>query len=113
MTEGVHGYFDFIKKPRYANLLEAQNAEYYLTRIKMDGYATSNNYVQNNMAVVMKYGLYKYDWINNPVLEKALEVIATYVIEKYFGNGHELRKQMIYDMIRAKVNELSAKEAQK
>ena len=111
MTEGINGYFDFIKKPRYANLLEATSAEDYLVKIKCDGYATSNHYVNNNMAVIMKYGLYKYDWNSDPVLDKAIETIALYVINKHFGNGHDLRKNMIYDMIRAKVNELS-KEAQ-
>ena len=46
---------------RYANLKTAVNAEQYLILIKNDGYATSSKYVQNNLAVVDKYNLRKYD----------------------------------------------------
>lgn len=58
---GVKGYFDFISTTRYANLKNANSAENYLVSIKADGYATSNSYVANNMAIVLKYNLTKYD----------------------------------------------------
>lgn len=58
---GVKGYFDFISTTRYANLKNANSAETYLATIKADGYATSNSYVANNMAIVLKYNLTKYD----------------------------------------------------
>lgn len=61
MEEGVKGYFDFISTPRYANLKTAPTAESYLQTIKNDGYATSSSYVQNNMAVVNKYNLTRFD----------------------------------------------------
>ena len=61
MDSGVKGYFDFISSKRYANLKTAVNAEQYLILIKNDGYATSSKYVQNNLAVVDKYNLRKYD----------------------------------------------------
>ena len=63
MEEGVKGYFDFINKTRYKNLLTATDAKGYLTLIKQDGYATSSSYITTNMNVVTKYGLTKYDTI--------------------------------------------------
>ena len=61
MADGVKGYFDFISTARYANLKTAVTAEMYLALIKSDGYATSTKYVQNNMAVVNKYNLTRFD----------------------------------------------------
>ncbi len=61
MEEGVKGYFDFISTARYANLKTAVTAEMYLALIKSDGYATSSSYVKNNMAVVNKYNLTRFD----------------------------------------------------
>ena len=61
MTAGVAGYFDFIATTRYKNLKTAKTAQEYLERIKADGYATSSTYVSNNMALVKKYNLEKYD----------------------------------------------------
>ncbi len=63
MEEGIKGYFDFINKTRYKNLLTATDAKGYLTLIKQDGYATSSTYVTTNMNVVKKYNLTKYDTI--------------------------------------------------
>ena len=64
MEEGIEGYFKFISTARYSNLLKAQTPQEYLTMIKNDGYATSSKYVTNNMNVVTKYKLTKYDTIN-------------------------------------------------
>lgn len=61
MEDGVKGYFDFIQYTRYANLKTATTPREYLELIKADGYATSSAYVDNNMAIVEKYGLTKYD----------------------------------------------------
>lgn len=61
MADGVRGYFDFISTSRYANLRTANTPREYLEMIKADGYATSSSYVANNMRVVEKYGLMKYD----------------------------------------------------
>lgn len=61
MEDGVKGYFDFISTARYTNLKAATTAELYLQAIKNDGYATSSAYVQNNMAVVNKYNLTRFD----------------------------------------------------
>lgn len=61
MEAGVAGYFEFISTTRYKNLKAAKTAQDYLERIKADGYATSSTYVANNMALVDKYDLTKYD----------------------------------------------------
>lgn len=41
-----------------------------------------------------------------PVLEASIEVIARYVIAGRFGVGHENRKEKIYELIKAKVNDI-------
>ena len=61
MEDGVKGYFDFISTKRYAALKQAQTAQSYLELIKSAGYATSSTYVRNNMSIVDKYALCKYD----------------------------------------------------
>lgn len=61
MAAGVAGYFEFISTTRYKNLKTAKTPQEYLERIKADGYATSSTYVANNMALVTKYNLQKYD----------------------------------------------------
>ena len=72
--DGVKGYFDFIGYSRYANLKEANNAEEYLIMIKEDGYATSSTYVVNNMNIVNKYNLTKYD---SSVIESVIDTTET------------------------------------
>lgn len=57
----VTGYYDFINISTYANLKGVTDPLTYLTRIKADGYATSNDYVNRVMAVIDKYDLTKYD----------------------------------------------------
>ena len=61
MEDGVHGYFEFLKYPRYANLKTATEPIDYLRLIRQDGYATSSSYVNTNMSIITKYDLTKYD----------------------------------------------------
>lgn len=61
MDAGVKGYFEFISTTRYKNLKTATTPKQYLELIKADGYATSSTYVNNNMSLVSKYNLTKYD----------------------------------------------------
>lgn len=61
MEEGVRGYFEFIQLARYQNLKGITDPKKYLETIKGDGYATSSGYVQNNMNLIEKYSLTKYD----------------------------------------------------
>lgn len=61
MEEGVKGYFEFIQLSRYQNLKGITDPQKYLETIKADGYATSSEYVKNNMALVKQYNLTQYD----------------------------------------------------
>lgn len=61
----IHGYFQFINVPNYANLKGVTDPRRYLELIKKDGYATSLKYVDNLMAVIDKYNLTKYDEVSN------------------------------------------------
>lgn len=66
MEHGVQGYFDFTSIPTYKNLKGVSNPEQYLINIKADGYASSKDYVQNNMRVIKELNLTKYDQGNTP-----------------------------------------------
>ena len=61
MAEGVAGYYDFISTKRYSNLKTATSYTEYAERLKKDGYATSNTYVNTLTSTVRKYDLTKYD----------------------------------------------------
>lgn len=61
MEEGIKGYFEFIQLPRYSNLRGITDPLKYLEIIKADGYATSSEYVQNNMKLIEQYNLTQYD----------------------------------------------------
>lgn len=61
MEEGVKGYFEFIQLSRYQNLKGITDPKIYLETIRVDGYATSSTYVQNNMNLIEQYELTKYD----------------------------------------------------
>lgn len=63
LDEGIKGYFDFLGYPRYKSLKTAATPEEYLLKIKNAGYATSSKYVANNLALIDKYGLRKYDTV--------------------------------------------------
>lgn len=65
MEEGVKGYFEFIQLARYQNLKGITDPLTYLETIKADGYATSSNYVENNMKLVNQYELTKYDNVDS------------------------------------------------
>ena len=69
MEAGVQGYFDFINISNYSNLKGVTDPKAYLENIKKDGYATSINYVQNNLNVINKYNLTKYDVKSNTDLK--------------------------------------------
>ncbi len=58
---GVLGYFDFIQYKRYENLKEATSPRDYLEKIRSDGYATSNSYVENCIKILEQYNLTEWD----------------------------------------------------
>lgn len=61
LEEGIEGYFQWTNISAYSNLKGVTDPETYLQNIKADKYATSLNYVQNNMNVIKKYNLTQYD----------------------------------------------------
>lgn len=61
MEKGIEGYFKFINQPRYANLKNVTDPAEYLEKIKLDGYATSLKYIENNYNVIKEWGLTKFD----------------------------------------------------
>lgn len=63
MEMGVKGYFQFIKNGPYASAraVPQNDPQSYLTELKANGYATSQNYVTNVMRVVTSNSLTKYD----------------------------------------------------
>lgn len=65
MEAGVIGYFDFINISNYKNLKGVTDPLQYLQCIKADKYASSQDYVINNMNVISKYNLIKYDEMLN------------------------------------------------
>lgn len=76
MDEGVKGYFEFIQYPRYGNLRFAKTPEEYLTMIRSDGYATSTNYVANNMRIVDNYNLRRFD-APEPIKQVSYAAVVT------------------------------------
>lgn len=84
MEEGVKGYFEFISKPRYENLKTAKTAKDYLEKIKADGYATNSTYVANNMAVITKYDLTRFD-----------TALTIHYFKKYTGTTTSIQQALI------------------
>lgn len=112
MESGVQGYFDFINVNRYRNLKTARSTEEYLKLIKEDGYATSSEYVKNNIKVIDKWNLREYDNKVDVKNEKLLSVdqIADEVIAGKWGNGAARKSKLIragynYNDVRRCVND--------
>lgn len=72
MDLGVKGYFQFIQSGPYTKAKVAKDPKSYLQALKDAGYATSKNYVDNNMRVIETYNLTKYDgagmYTNSPLV---------------------------------------------
>lgn len=107
--EGIKGYFEFINKPRYANLKGITDPMKYLETIKSDGYATSDTYVTKNMKIITEYNLTRYDSKKTP--NEIAEEIVKY---NNWGTGDERKKLLEqagydYDEIQSEVNKLLRK----
>ena len=61
MEDGVEGYLQFIGIDYYAQARKAADPQTYLQALKDAGYATSRDYVADNMAVIRRWNLTKYD----------------------------------------------------
>ena len=104
IESGIAGYFDFIKAKRYANLKEASNYVEYATKLKEDGWATSSSYTKSLINIVETY-LKNED--KTPVVSNTtndFDTIAKYVIKGYYGNGHNVRSNNIYNDVQYIVN---------
>ena len=106
LESGIAGYFDFIKSKRYANLKNATTYKEYAEKIKEDGWATSSSYTKNLINIVEKYLLSGENTAsNNP-----FKIIADYVIKGYYGNGHNVRSNNIYNDVQYIVNCIVSKK---
>lgn len=88
MEEGVKGYFEFIQLSRYQNLKGITDPRTYLETIKADGYATSSEYVENNMKLVEQYNLTQYDGKGDTVMskiEKAVQQMEAWANDNSHG----------------------------
>jgi len=102
VESGIAGYFDFIKSKRYANLKEAYNYKDYATKLKEDGWATSSDYTKCLIKIVETYLLKEGEAPTTSIND--FNVIASYVIKGYYGNGHNVRSNNIYNDIQYIVN---------
>jgi len=86
MESGVRGYFDFINTKRYAALKECATPKQYLVKIRDAGYATSFTYVTNNLNVVKKYSLERYDNFESPPGQNPYREPITNIKKNMVGN---------------------------
>lgn len=104
VESGIAGYFDFIKSKRYANLKETNNYVNYATKLKEDGWATSSGYTKSLINIVETYLLKESESPKAPSNNNDFNIIAGYVIKGYYGNGHNVRSNNIYNDIQYIVN---------
>ena len=101
--------FLFLRLKRYSNLIHERDYKEACRKVQQDGYATSPSYALTLINIIEKYKLYEWDTEDIAVdteLDAALELIAHRIISGTFGTGHEHRKDVIYELIRKKVNDI-------
>ena len=102
----------FNRLKRYENLRGETNYKKACEKVQQDGYATSPSYSSTLIKTIEQYKLYEWDLIDldqgaeDEELNAAVAVIADRVIAGKFGQGHETRKNTIYELIRLKVNDI-------
>ena len=97
----------FTNNQRYKNLIGEKNYKEACKKVQVDGYATSPVYADTLIKIIEKYKLYEWDLKEQLIdeeLETALNILAVRVIAGKFGQGHEMRKETIYQLIRNRVN---------
>lgn len=104
VESGIAGYFDFIKAKRYANLKGVTNYIEYATKIKEDGWATSSSYTKSLINIVNTYLFNDIKPAIAPATTNDFDTIARYVIKGYYGNGHNVRSNNIYNDVQYIVN---------
>lgn len=99
----------FLRLSRYANLIGEKDYKQACIKVQQDGYATSPSYASTLIRAIETYKLYEWDNLvpeEDRYLDDAITVIAQRVIAGRFGQGHEMRKNAIYELIRRKVNDI-------
>lgn len=102
----------FNRLKRYENLRGEKDYKEACKKVQQDGYATSPTYATTLIKTIEQYKLYEWDLIDldqgevDKELDEAISVIADRVIAGKFGQGHETRKNTIYELIRLKVNDI-------
>ena len=100
----------FLRLDRYKNLRGEKNYKKACNNVQLDGYATSPTYAKSLITLIEKFKLYEWDKeVSEPVddaLALAVDIFADRVIKGKFGQGHEMRKNTIYELIRARVNDI-------
>ena len=92
MESGVEGYLQFISVPNYEAARMQRDPRRYLLALKEAGYATSQAYVDNVMAVIERYNLTKYDSKMVDVQKGAVKVIQKpNITRKISSYNHESR----------------------
>lgn len=86
---GVRGYFDFIQMTRYQNLKQATSPEDYITKLKLDGWATSSSYINTLTNILNTNGFKKFDGVNipvQPVKDKSVVISAIKSLQTALNN---------------------------
>lgn len=86
---GVRGYFDFIQMTRYQNLKQATSPEDYITKLKLDGWATSSSYINTLTNILNTNGFKKFDGVNipvQPVKDKSVIISAVKSLQTALNN---------------------------
>lgn len=100
----------FLRLDRYKNLRGEKDYKKACQNVQKDGYATSPAYANTLIRTIETYKLYEWDAAEpaspDEELEAAIDIIAHRVIEGKFGYGHEFRASSIYELVRARVNDL-------
>lgn len=97
MNNGTLGYYQFISSGGYKGIELCTTPESYLQKLKDCGYATSQNYVNNCMAIVDKYNLRKYDGGGTVILPDSPLVDPAHVV--WSPNKTDKRKYKIDTII--------------
>lgn len=61
VEDGIKGYYEFLKYPRYKNLIGVTDYKKACELIRADGWATSLSYTNNLIKLIETYKLYDYD----------------------------------------------------
>lgn len=61
LNEGIKGYYEFLRYPRYSNLKGITNFKEACDLIRKDGWATDTAYTAKLTSLIKTYELWKYD----------------------------------------------------